>query len=253
MTRILLCGCNGKMGQVITRLALENDDVVIVAGVDPFAGTKNTYPVYSRAQDVSEKVDVIIDFSNPNSLEDLINYSKVNGVALVISTTGHTPEQRKLVQDASSDIAVFMSGNMSLGINLLMSLIQQAARTLEGLFDIEIIEKHHNKKIDAPSGTALMLADSINEVLETKCEYVHERESKREKRHSNEIGMHAVRGGTIVGEHSIIFAGNDEVIEIKHSAMSREIFAVGALKAAQFMKGKAIGFYDMKKVIQDTM
>jgi len=253
MTRILLSGCNGKMGQVITRLVDENPSIEIVAGVDPFGGIKNTYPVYPSPNNISEKVDVIIDFSNPNSFDSLLDFAMLNKLPIVISTTGHSLEQKARAELLSQSIPVFMSGNMSIGINLVMSLIAQTARTLEGLFDVEIIEKHHNRKVDAPSGTALMLANSVNEVLETKCDYVFERESKREKRTKTEIGIHAVRGGTIVGEHSVIFAGTDEIIEIKHSAMSREIFAVGAIKAAEFMKGKPAGFYSMKNVINESL
>jgi len=249
MTRILLCGCNGKMGQVITRLVSENPAVEIVAGVDPFGGIKNTYPVYPSPLNISEKIDVIIDFSNPASFDGLLDFASRNKLPIVISTTGHSPEQKARAEECGKMIPIFMSGNMSIGVNLVMSLIAQTARTLEGLFDVEIIEKHHNRKIDAPSGTALMLANSVNDALETKCDYVYERETKREKRSKTEIGIHSVRGGTIVGEHSVIFAGTDEIIEIKHSAMSREIFAVGAIKAAQFMKGRPSGFYTMKDVV----
>lgn len=248
MLRIMLCGCNGKMGQVITRLISERNDSEIVVGVDPFGGMKNTYPVYEAAADVTEKVDVIIDFSNPASLAGLITYAKKTGTPLVISTTGHTEEQKSQIFEASKSLPVFFSGNMSLGINLMMELIHKAAETLEGLFDIEIIEKHHNQKIDAPSGTALMLADTVNDALNKKCEYVYDRQSKRAKRTDREIGMHSIRGGTITGEHTVIFAGNDEVIEITHKAASKEIFAVGSIKAAQYMKDKPTGLYSMKNV-----
>lgn len=249
MIRILLCGCNGKMGQVITRIINERDNVEIVAGIDPYQGLNNTYPVYECAKDVSEAVDVIIDFSHPASLEGLLEYAKKTKTPIVISTTGHSEEQKRLINDASKDVAVFFSGNMSLGINLMINLLKKATETLDGLFDIEIIEKHHNQKIDSPSGTALMLADAVNDTLETRCDYEYNREAKREKRSKNEIGIHSVRGGTIVGEHSVIFAGNDEIIEIKHTAMSKEIFAVGSVKAAEFMADKKAGLYTMADVL----
>jgi len=253
MTKIILCGCNGKMGQKITALASEDSEATIIAGVDTFSGISNTYSVYPSIDAVTEKADVIIDFSHPNALDNLIKYSVKNLIPIVICTTGHTEAQKVLIEEAKGKVAVFKSGNMSLGINLLMNLVAQSARTLEGLFDIEIVEKHHNKKIDAPSGTALMLADAMNEALEKKCDYVFERESTRERRTATEIGIHSVRGGTIVGEHSIIFAGNDEIIEIKHTALSRDVFAVGALRAAKFMKEKSNGLYSMKNIIEEEI
>lgn len=249
MLRIMLCGCNGKMGQVITRLISERYDAEIVVGVDPFGGMKNTYPVYETAADVTEKVDVIIDFSNPASLDGLITYAKKTNTPLVISTTGHSEEQKNKITEAAKQLPVFFTGNMSLGINLMLELVHKAADALEGLFDIEIVEKHHNQKIDAPSGTALMLADSVNSALSEKYEYVYDRECKREKRSKQEIGIHSIRGGTITGEHTVIFAGNDEIIEITHKASSKEIFAVGSIKAAQFMKNKPAGLYSMKHVL----
>lgn len=253
MTRIILSGCNGKMGQVITRLASENPDVEIVAGSDPYEGIKNTYPVYSNVSDIVEKADAIIDFSNPAALDSLLSYSLTTKTPVILCTTGYNDEQKEKIYTASKSTPVFFSANMSLGVNLVSELIKRAAMQLEGLFDIEIIEKHHNKKVDAPSGTALMLADSINSVLSEKAEYVYERQSKREKRTKNEIGLHAVRGGTIVGEHEVIFAGNDEIIEIKHTALSKEVFAVGAIKAAVYMNGKTeAGLYDMNNVINDS-
>jgi len=253
MTRIILSGCNGKMGQVITRLVSENPDVEIVAGSDPYEGIKNTYPVYSNVGDIVEKADAIIDFSNPAALDSLLSYALSTKTPVILCTTGYNDEQKEKIYNASKSTPVFFSANMSLGVNLVSELIKRAAMQLEGLFDIEIIEKHHNKKVDAPSGTALMLADSINSVLKEKAEYVYERQSKREKRSNNEIGLHAVRGGTIVGEHEVIFAGNDEIIEIKHTALSKEVFAVGAIKAAVYMNGKTeAGLYDMNNVINDS-
>ena len=253
MTNIILSGCNGKMGQVICRLARENPEATVVAGFDPFTEVKNDFPVFPAPQQIAAQADVIIDFSNPASLDALLDFALLHKLPLVISTTGHTSEQKERITAASKEIPVFMSGNMSLGINLMMNLVAQAAKTLEGLFDIELIEKHHNKKIDAPSGTALMLADAINDARETKCDYVFERASKREKRGASELGIHSIRGGTIVGEHSVIFAGNDEIIEITHTAMSRKVFAVGALKAATYMVGRPAGLYSMKEVIQESI
>ena len=253
MTRIILTGCNGKMGQVITRLVSNDPDAEIVAGCDPYNGIKNTYPVYSDVNDVVEKADAIIDFSHPSSLNALLEYSIKTKTPVIICTTGHTPEQKQAIIDASVEAPVFYSANMSLGINLISGIVKNAAKTLEGLFDIEIIEKHHNQKIDAPSGTALMLADSVNSGLNEKAEYVYERASKHEKRSKNEIGIHAVRGGTIVGEHEVIFAGNDEIIEIKHTALSKEVFAVGAIRAAKYMSGiTQPGHYDMNDVIAES-
>ncbi|MEI6132207.1 MAG: 4-hydroxy-tetrahydrodipicolinate reductase [Bacillota bacterium] len=249
MVRIILSGCNGRMGQAIVRLASENPNTVIVAGIDPFDGINNAFPVFSNAADVCVEGDVIIDFSNPASLVALLNFALSKSLPVVISTTGHTEQQLALAKAATDKIAIFISGNMSLGINLLLNLVSKAAMTLEGLFDIEIIEKHHNKKIDAPSGTALMLANAANNALKERCDFTYERESKREKRSEKEIGIHSIRGGNIVGEHSVIFAGNEEIIEIKHTATSREVFAVGALKAAEYMADKKNGFHNMSDVI----
>lgn len=253
MTRIILSGCNGKMGQVITRLVNENPDAEIVAGSDPYEGIKNTYPVYPAVTDIVESADAIIDFSNPAALDSLLDYATKTKTPVILCTTGYSEEQKIKIKEASAVTPVFHSANMSLGVNLVSELIKRAAAQLEGLFDIEIVEKHHNKKVDAPSGTALMLADAVNSALTEKAEYVYERQSKREKRTKNEIGLHAVRGGTIVGEHEVIFAGNDEIIEIKHTALSKEVFAVGAIKAAIYMNGKTEpGLYDMNCVINDA-
>lgn len=249
MLKILLSGCNGKMGQVITRLAAQMQDLKIVAGSDINDSIKNTYPVFTDINDNNEEVDVIIDFSNPKALKPLLDYAISNKIPAVVATTGLSEEQVQMLHDASKQIPIFRSANMSLGVNLLINLVQKAAKVLEGKFDIEIVESHHNQKIDAPSGTALAIADAINSVLDTKCEYVYERHSKREKRSKNEIGLHAIRGGTIVGEHTVIFAGNDEIIEVKHTAASKEIFAEGALNAAMFVYDKKPGFYGMDDLI----
>lgn len=249
MINILMSGCNGKMGQVITRLAEQYEDLKIAAGYDVFDKVKNSYPVFNKLENCDVKIDVIIDFSNPEALEGLLNFATTRKLPVIVATTGLSQIQKKLVEKASSEIPVFSSANMSLGVNLLIDLVKKAARLLEPNFDIEIVEKHHNQKLDAPSGTALAIADSINSVLDQKQEYVYDRHSRRKKRSRNEIGMHAVRGGTIVGEHSVIFAGNDEIIEINHSAMSKDIFGTGALRAAKFIYNKSPGLYNMNDLI----
>lgn len=251
MINILLSGCCGKMGQVITRLSEQYDDLKIVAGYDIADNHKNEYPVFTDLQKCNEKIDVIIDFSNPAALDTLIAYAAAKQLPIVVATTGLSSVQRSLLEKASGSIPVFSSANMSLGVNLLIDLVKKAAKILEQNYDIEIIEKHHNQKLDAPSGTALYIADSINSVLEQKQQYVYDRHSRRKKRSSTEIGIHAVRGGTIVGEHSVLFAGNDEIIEINHSAMSRDIFGTGALRAARFIYVKGPGMYDMNDLISE--
>lgn len=250
MINIILSGCNGKMGQVISRLVSEREDINIAFGVDINTEEKSGYKVYPSFDDVPEDGDVIIDFSHPACFDGIINYCRKTKMPLVMATTGLSDEQRTALVDLSKESAVFFSANMSLGVNLLVSLVRKAAALLEDSFDIEIIEKHHNQKIDAPSGTALMIADEIADSLNNAPEYVYDRHCVRKKRSKNEIGIHAVRGGTIVGEHDVIFAGNDEIIEINHKAMSKEIFAVGSLKAAQFIKGKTAGMYSMKDVVR---
>ena len=249
MISVLMSGCSGKMGQVITRLASDSEELMIVAGLDINPPVSSPYPVYTNIRDCEQKVDVIIDFSNPMALNSLLEYATTRKIPLVMATTGLSQPQIKALQKASAHIPVFFSANMSLGVNLLLDLVKKAARVLGSSFDIEVLEKHHNQKLDAPSGTALVIADSINSVLEQKHEYVYDRHSRRKKRSKNEIGIHAVRGGTIVGEHSVIFAGKDEIIEINHSAMSKEIFGVGALKAARFIYNKAPGMYNMNDLI----
>ncbi|MCX7842647.1 MAG: 4-hydroxy-tetrahydrodipicolinate reductase [Clostridia bacterium] len=249
MVNILMSGCNGKMGQVITRLAGESESLRIAAGYDIRDSIKNPYPVYTSLNGIKEKIDVIIDFSNPDALANLLVFALDKKIPLVMATTGLTQAQVKSLEAASSQIPVFFSANMSLGVNLLIELVKKAARILESSFDIEIVEKHHNQKLDAPSGTALAIADAINSVLQQKQEYVYDRHSRRKKRSRSEIGIHAVRGGTIVGDHSVIFAGNDEIIEINHTAMSKEIFGVGALRAAMYLHDKKPGLYNMNDLI----
>jgi 4-hydroxy-tetrahydrodipicolinate reductase len=250
MINILMSGCNGKMGQVISRLASQSDDIKIAAGFDLYDGINNPYPVFSNLNSCNVKVDVIIDFSSPAALENLLLYATKTSVPIVVATTGLTQANMNLLETAAKKIPVFFSANMSIGVNLLIDLVKKAAKILEGNFDIEIVEKHHNQKIDAPSGTALAIADAINSALEQKQEYIYDRHSRRKKRSKTEIGIHAVRGGTIVGDHSVIFAGNDEIIEINHTATSKEIFGVGSLRAAKFIFGKKPGMYNMKDLIE---
>ena len=249
MTKVIMSGANGKMGQVISRLAAEDEKIKIVAGKDITTERKNDYPVYDDWNQIQELADVIIDFSHPAGLDSLLEYSKRTHTPVVMATTGLSEEQLCKLREHAKETAVFFSANMSLGINLLIDLVVRAAKVLEDNFDIEIIEKHHNQKIDAPSGTALAIANAISTNLKTPSEYVYDRYSVRKKRGKNEIGIHAVRGGTIVGEHEVLFAGTDEIIEIKHSAASKEVFAVGAIRAAQFLCGKQSGFYNMKDLV----
>lgn len=249
MTDIILCGCNGKMGHAISTCVANRDDCRIVAGVDLNTDAKADFPVYSDIGSIQETADVVIDFSNPAALNGLLLYCESKKLPLVLATTGFSSAQMEQIKTASTKIPLFFTFNMSLGINLLVSLSKKAAAVLDGAFDIEIIEKHHNQKLDAPSGTALMLAEAINQTLNDKMVYEYDRHSKREKRPKNEIGIHSIRGGNIVGEHEVIFAGHDEVISLSHKATSKEVFAVGAVKAALYMNGKPAGLYDMNNVI----
>ncbi len=250
MTNIILNGCNGHMGKVIQDIVSKRDDTTIVAGIDVFCEQNANFPVYKTIAECKEKADAIIDFSNPIALDSLLNYSKATKTPLVIATTGFDEEQKKKISESSKECPIFFTYNMSMGINLLAELAKKAVNVLGDGYDIEIIEKHHNQKIDAPSGTALMLADAITEEIENPMKYEYDRHSKREKRSKNEIGMHSVRGGTIVGEHEIMFAGRDEIITLSHSARSKEVFAVGAVNAAVFMSGKPEGLYDMKELLK---
>lgn len=250
MTRIILTGCCGKMGHVIQSIVSSRNDCEIVAGVDVYDSKDCDFPVYSSISEVEQEADALIDFSNPSLLDSILEYGKSTNTSLVIATTGYDDCQKKQIELASKECAVFFTYNYSMGVNLLASLAKKAVEVLGDGFDIEIIEKHHNQKIDAPSGTALMLADAINEEVDNRMKYEYDRHSKREKRTKNEIGIHAVRGGTIVGEHEIIFAGRDEIITLSHSARSKEIFAVGAVNAAVFMTSKECGMYDMSQLIK---
>jgi 4-hydroxy-tetrahydrodipicolinate reductase len=243
-------GCNGKMGQCITGICREDKDIEIVAGIDVYDGIRNDYPVFSSIGECDVKADAIIDFSNAKAVDALLAYCVKTQTPVVLCTTGLSEEQLKSVEVASRQVAVLKSANMSLGINTLMELLKKAAQVFAPAgFDMEIVEKHHNQKLDAPSGTALALADSMNAALEDDYNYVYDRSSERRKRDPHEIGISAVRGGNIVGEHEVIFAGQDEVIEFKHTAYSKAVFAKGAVEAAKFLKGKPAGKYDMADVI----
>lgn len=253
MTNIILSGANGKMGRVITRLVSLDETCKIVAGVDIADYGENDYPVYKNFADIDVEADVIVDFSHPSVLSGLLDYAKAKKLPVIISTTGLSNEQRESLVDVSKEIPVFFSANMSLGINLIIALAKKATAILEDNFDIEIVEKHHNQKIDAPSGTALAIADAISETLSCSPEYVYDRHSVRKKREKREIGIHSIRGGSIVGEHQVIYAGQDETIELKHQATSKEVFAVGAIKAAKFMKGKPCGYYSMDDLIGEMI
>ncbi len=250
MVRAIMHGCNGHMGQVISGLAAADDGIEIVAGVDLNDTKENPYPVFKSLWDCDVEADVIIDFCSAKAIDGLLDYSLEKKIPVVVCTTGLSEEQTARVKEISSSVAVLKSANMSLGINMLLKLLKEAALTLAPAgFDIEIVERHHNQKVDAPSGTALALADSINEALDDRYVYKYDRSQVREKRSKNEIGISAVRGGNIVGDHEVIFAGTDEVIEFKHTAYSKAVFAKGALEAAKFLAGKPAGFYDMSDVI----
>lgn len=250
MTEIIMVGCNGRMGQVISNLVAQDENAKIVAGVDVFDDGRNPYPVFKNLEECTVAADAVIDFSSPKSLDELIRVSKKRNLPLVLCTTGYSDEDIKKIEEASKEVAILRSANMSLGVNTLLKLVSVAANVLaKADFDIEIIEKHHNQKVDAPSGTALALADAINEALNKEYHYMYDRSKVREKRDKKEIGISAVRGGNIVGEHEVIFAGTDEVIEFKHTAYSKAIFGKGAITAAKYLAGKGPGLYSMSDVI----
>lgn len=250
MVKIIMHGCNGHMGQVISGIVEKDPDAEIVAGIDIADQGKNSYPVFTDIDACQVEADAIIDFSSAKATDKLLEYSAARQIPVVLCSTGLSQEQLAKVEETSRKVAVLKSANMSLGINTLLKLVQDAARVLAAAgFDMEIVEKHHRLKLDAPSGTALALADSINEAMDNQYHYVYDRSQKREKRDDKEIGISAVRGGTIVGEHEIIFAGQDEVIEFKHTAYSKAIFGKGAVEAAKFIAGKPAGRYDMSDVI----
>lgn len=250
MTRIIMHGCNGKMGQVISSLVTEDEGVKIVAGIDARDDGHNPYPVFTDIKECDIEADCLIDFSVASAVDKMLDYCVAKKLPCVLCTTGLSEQQLQKVKEASGQIPVLRSANMSLGINLLLKLLKDAAGVLAPAgFDIEVVEKHHNLKLDAPSGTALALADSINEEFGNEYEYVYDRSSRREKRPKKEIGISAVRGGTIVGEHDVLFAGSDEVITFSHSAYSKAVFGKGAVQAAKFLAGKTPGMYDMSNVI----
>ena len=250
MINVVLSGANGKMGRVIARLIEGMEDIRVCAGVDLNEKPYADFPIYSSPSDITENADVIIDFSNPAALSGVLKYATEKGIPSVIATTGLSEEQIESLKVASETVPVFFSANMSLGVNLLIGLVKRATQVLYDGFDIEIIEKHHNQKIDSPSGTALAIANAISSVLPYDAPYQMGRSGNNTKRTKPEIGIHAVRGGTIVGEHDVVFAGNDEIIEIKHTAQSKEIFAVGAIKAAKFLTTVPLGMYSMDDIIK---
>ena len=250
MTKIIMLGCNGRMGQMITDMVKQDDECTIVAGIDIVDNRDNGYPVYTKLADCDVEADAIIDFTSATDFESRMDYAVDKQIPIIECSTGLSEEQMDYLKKASEKVAVLKSANMSLGINLLMKLLKEAAVKLAGDgFDVEIVEKHHNQKLDAPSGTALALADSINEAMDDRYEYIYDRSQVRQKRDKKELGISAVRGGTIVGEHEVIFAGTDEVITFKHTAYSRAVFAKGSITAAKYLKGKAAGLYDMSDVM----
>lgn len=249
MVRLILSGCNGKMGRVITACVAERCDCEIVAGFDINTESHAGFPVYANPANCSIEADALIDFSHPSALAGVLAYARERRLPAVIATTGLNEEQVQSIKDASAVIPTFFSANMSLGISLLMELVKKAAAILGNDFDVEILEKHHNQKLDAPSGTAIMLADAAREGLSYTPKYVYERHSVRKKREKEEIGFSSIRGGTIVGEHDVIFAGHDEIVTLSHTAMSKEIFAVGAINAALFLTAQPAGYYNMADLV----
>lgn len=246
---IIINGINGAMGQTILKTLSEFKEINVVAGIDKMSGNDYPFPVYSDITLCDTAADVIIDFSRPEALDGLLKYARESKTPLLVATTGLSEPQIEKLKSTSKDVAIFFSANMSLGVNLQMNLIAKAASLLYPDFEIEIVEKHHNKKVDAPSGTAYALADSINNALDHKLKYVYGRHGKNNKREQNELGIHAIRGGTIVGEHSVMFIGRDEVIEINHIATSKQVFAIGAIRAAIFLNNKKPGLYSMQDLV----
>lgn len=250
MVRAIMHGCNGKMGQTITGICKEDTGIEIVAGIDLYDGVPNDYPVFQTISQCDVKADVIIDFSNAKAVDDLLEYAVERQLPVVLCTTGLSDEQLQKVEATYEKVAILKSANMSLGVNTLLELLKKAALVFAPAgYDMEIVEKHHNLKLDAPSGTAIALADSMNEALDGKYNYVYDRSQVRQQRDKYEIGISAVRGGNIVGEHEVFFCGQDEVIEFKHTAYSKAVFAKGAVEAAKFLAGKPSGHYDMADVI----
>lgn len=252
MINVIINGCNGKMGQVIAAMAAAQSDIRIVAGVDRYPDSfHNPFPVYPSFDECPVECDVVVDFSLPQALPSLLKWGLNKKCALVIATTGFNEREQQTIEEYSKEIPIFQAANMSIGINLMYQLIQQAAQVLGDSYDIEIIEKHHNEKVDAPSGTAYALANAINEVFLNSKHYIYGRHTKNDMRSPSDMGIHAIRGGTLVGQHAVMFAGEDEVIEIEHTAYSKQIFAVGALRAAKYMAHKGPGLYNMKNVLDE--
>lgn len=248
MIKVIICGASGKMGGFVADACKSDGDIQVVAGVDKINLGQN-FPIFGDFKSINTDADVIIDFSNPILLDSILEYAIKTNTAVVLATTGYSDSQIEQIKEASKEIPVFFTFNMSLGVNLICSLAKKAAAVLGDGFDIEIVEKHHNQKIDAPSGTAIMLANAVNSCFGGEKVYEYDRHSKRQKRSPKEIGIHSVRGGTIVGEHDVIFAGHDETVTISHSAQSKEVFAVGSVKAAKFLAEKPAGLYDMNSII----
>ena len=248
MIKVIICGASGKMGGFVADACKSDGDIQVVAGVDKINLGQN-FPIFGDFKSINTDADVIIDFSNPILLDSILEYAIKTNTAVVLATTGYSDSQIEQIKEASKKIPVFFSFNMSLGVNLICSLAKKAAAVLGDGFDIEIVEKHHNQKIDAPSGTAIMLANAVNSCFGGEKVYEYDRHSKRQKRSPKEIGIHSIRGGTIVGEHDVIFAGHDETVTISHSAQSKEVFAVGSVKAAKFLAEKPAGLYDMNSII----
>lgn len=248
MIKVILCGASGKMGNFIANTAANDKQMEIVAGVDKI-NCGQPFPVFDVFPKINLDADVIIDFSNPALLDGMLEYALLKKIPVVIATTGYSESQIEKIKTAANQIPIFFTFNMSLGVNLICSLSKKAASVLGDDFDVEIVEKHHNQKLDAPSGTAIMLANAVNSVFDDSKLYEYDRHSKRQKRAKNEIGIHSIRGGTIVGEHDVIFAGHDEIVTVSHTALSREVFATGAIKAAKFLYNKPVGLYDMNSIL----
>ncbi|MDI3481891.1 MAG: 4-hydroxy-tetrahydrodipicolinate reductase [Tepidanaerobacteraceae bacterium] len=247
MLELILSGAKGKMGRTVAELVEAQPDLKIAAGVDITRG-EGAFPIYENVHEIKEKADVILDFSNPKALESLCGFAMERQIPLVVGTTGLNGIHKKMLQDASKKIPVFVSHNMSLGVFLLIALVRQVAAVLDD-FDVEIVEMHHNQKIDAPSGTALMIADAVKEVRKD-AEYVFGRADKNRRREKNEIGIHSIRAGNLVGEHRVIFGGEDETIELTHAITSRKVLAAGALRAARFIATQTPGYYSMADLVK---
>lgn len=256
MINVVMHGCNGRMGQVISGIVAADENLNMLAGVDKFDDGHNPYPVFSDLKDIPAGADVVIDFSTASAVDGLLDYCEANNLPVVLCTTGLSEDQLAKMKETSKKVAILKSANMSLGVNLLMKALKEYAPILaENGFDIEVVEKHHNQKLDAPSGTAIALADAVNSAFDEsdKYDYVYDRSTRREKRRAKEIGISAVRGGTIVGDHDVIFAGQDEVVTFSHMAYSRALFGRGAVSAAKFLAGKPAGLYDMSNVIDELL